>query len=776
MSFACLLFVYLISFAHSTTLGSWGECSDLDKVKSDVESIGNDIRALLVSSGDQVASTDSIDITSTGCQLVAGMNYKVTFNIATFESITIQYFIGLPVNGVEPAPTKLQVLDLGYQLITDASSLAEVQLMVQSLDDRIRALLLQDAFEIEESAEIEFVSARYQVEVALKKYKLRINASPYHDIVLSYVDTNNPTDLQLVDAGYKSIHDLTEVTAAVQFLDSEIRSLLKTEGSSIEDSSVIHVTSAESRVFPGFHTFNVTLSIGMYENVMISYDVIDLPILIHGVPQNYPKDLELLDKGYESVNDLGEVEATVDYLSDDIRSLLIANGLSIETHSTMVVISAESQVNIGTTYRVTLNVARYTNVIVSYYIGYPFLVMGVPQNNPSDLRLIDAGTQRESAVLGGYKEVSDLDAIRHDVANIADTIRSLLGSEGLAVSASDAVRVVSAQAQVVAGMNYRVTLCVGSHEDVIVQYFVALPVNDATQTPQQLEVIDLGCVAPDDDTGDDLAGSYHAVDDLSEVKGDVLRIKDDIVALLRASGLRVGADDSVAVVSAESQVVAGMNYRVKLNIGSHLDVVVSYFVDLSDEMPQDLKLIDSGHGLMGDDLAGSYHEMHNLSVVEADVRRIADDIGALLNSNGLMVEKEDQITVKAARRQVVAGINYEVTLDVAHRYFDVVIQYFVDLPLNDPQQTPQDLKLIDVGTQGQTVTQSSDDDVQSDNDGTSLHLKSKAVLIVVAVALALCVIAFVVGFVVCLTKKKTKHHELYAQLNGDTGDAIDANL
>eukprot|EP01083_Nonionella_stella_P299386 1016615_1 len=102
MSFACLLFVYLVSFAHSTTLGSWGECSDLDKVKSDVESIGNDIRALLVSSGDQVSYRDSIDIKSTGCQLVSGMNYKLNFNIATFVSITIQYFIGLPVNGVEP--------------------------------------------------------------------------------------------------------------------------------------------------------------------------------------------------------------------------------------------------------------------------------------------------------------------------------------------------------------------------------------------------------------------------------------------------------------------------------------------------------------------------------------------------------------------------------------------------------------------------------------------------------------------------------------------------
>eukprot|EP01083_Nonionella_stella_P091459 255718_1 len=103
---------------------------------------------------------------------------------------------------------------------------------------------------------------------------------------------------------------------------------------------------------------------------------------------------------------------------------------------------------------------------------------------------------------------------------------------------------LDAKQNVVSGMNYRVTLCVAAHKDVIVQYFVDLYVNGATQTPQQLELIT-----------DDLAGSYRAVDDLNQVNAHVLRSKDDIVALLSNAGLTVSADDSVTVVSAESQVV-----------------------------------------------------------------------------------------------------------------------------------------------------------------------------------------------------------------------------
>merc|ERR1712176_929703 len=77
----------------------------------------------------------------------------------------------------------------------------------------------------------------------------------------------------------------------------------------------------------------------------------------------------------------------------------------------------------------------------------------------------------------------------------------------------------------------------------------------------------------------DNVGSYQAVDDLDTVRADVQSMDADIRQLLQSAEiLGEGENAAIIVTSAQSQVVAGMNYKVTLTVGRYTDVIISYYV------------------------------------------------------------------------------------------------------------------------------------------------------------------------------------------------------
>jgi len=140
-------------------------------------------------------------------------------------------------------------------------------------------------------------------------------------------------------------------------------------------------------------------------------------------------------------------------------------------------------------------------------------------------------------------------------------------------SNNEQINVISAESQIVAGTNYKVTIDVANYKNVVIQYFIALPVNDASQTPQDLKVIDFGAMQ---------TGSYQMVDSqqLVEVKNDINSVQDQIRSLLKSEGIDINDDAKIDVISAQSQVVAGTNYRVTLKVGDRQNVVIGYYVAL----------------------------------------------------------------------------------------------------------------------------------------------------------------------------------------------------
>merc|ERR1712244_159579 len=91
-------------------------------------------------------------------------------------------------------------------------------------------------------------------------------------------------------------------------------------------------------------------------------------------------------------------------------------------------------------------------------------------------------------------------------------------------------------------------------------------------------------------------GCYTDYDDLDFVQETVDGSSDKIFALFKArSKIPVENGARLTVVSAQSQVVAGTNFRVTLNVGSQLNVIIQYFVGLKENVPSDIQLIDEGH-------------------------------------------------------------------------------------------------------------------------------------------------------------------------------------
>eukprot|EP01084_Bolivina_argentea_P315321 546268_1 len=82
---------------------------------------------------------------------------------------------------------------------------------------------------------------------------------------------------------------------------------------------------------------------------------------------------------------------------------------------------------------------------------------------------------------GGWKEVQDVTQIQDYVTEINEEIRILLNKNGYNINRGCYARVLSAESQVVAGMNYKVSIEICKEiEDI--QFFVPLPRKGSPQT------------------------------------------------------------------------------------------------------------------------------------------------------------------------------------------------------------------------------------------------------------------------------------------------------
>eukprot|EP01084_Bolivina_argentea_P197590 338578_1 len=260
--------------------------------------------------------------------------------------------------------------------------------------------------------------------------------------------------------------------------------------------------------------------------------------------------------GYNNYTDLNTIQTQVNKIKNNIKILLKDSGVDISDNALICIISAKTQVVSGVNYRVTMDVASYTNIIIQYFIG-------LDENNqiPQDIQLIDVGENRADInMIGTYNNVSDLNDVSY---TIYSAIRELLISKGMSITYNDYVSVVSATQQVVTGINYMITLNIGIYTNVIIKYFIDLGT-------QNLEIIDLGISSGSDVI---IGVGWSDMNDLELVKQDVISVKNEIISALNGQNIDVSNDANIVVVSAQSQMVYGSNYIVTCDIGNRANVM-----------------------------------------------------------------------------------------------------------------------------------------------------------------------------------------------------------
>eukprot|EP01084_Bolivina_argentea_P146594 256630_1 len=365
--------------------------------------------------------------------------------------------------------------------------------------------------------------------------------------------------------------------------------------------------------------------------------------------------------------------------------------------------------------------------------------------------------------VGSYQNVSDLTSVANTVSNINDNIKQLLISQGgLIISDNDNIVVVSAQEQVVAGINYIVTINIGSlYTNIIIKYFIGLDINN--QTPQDLDIISLG-----DGSGIIVGGWSNVLPiDLDDIRLDIMKIESNLRELLINYNILQENDRSVIiVVSAQQQIVSGINYKVIIDVAMYEDVIISFYVPLisidPNQIPIDLKLIDSGEMI-----TAIYHDINDeneLKLVEQDVKSIEHEIILVLSDEGVGIADDAEIVVISAQSQqinhtesdidVIVGTNYRVTMNIGNRQ-DVVIQYYIDSTVDgETRPSPQNIALISSGF----------DELETMSNNAS-KARLNRLLIILAIVL-LIIIAFVVAYSLWYKKRKiSKTDEKYASLN-----------
>ena len=228
--------------------------------------------------------------------------------------------------------------------------------------------------------------------------------------------------------------------------------------------------------------------------------------------------------GFSNYDDLQSVQSTVDCNKANFLDFLKSQNIVVDQNAKMEVISAQSALAAGTWFKIRMNVGAFKNVIIKYFIALPY---ANPDQIPSDFELIDRGTSdvsqyffnpiymgtsrtpladdsdvrigepveipetaHEGVKLGGYSVVNfdDLGPIRTTIDSIKDQIIALFREKGYDLGANQEIQVLSAKRQVVAGMNYQVTIQIGPCIETV-QYFIPLPGEDPQRRPQNLRII-----------------------------------------------------------------------------------------------------------------------------------------------------------------------------------------------------------------------------------------------------------------------------------------------
>ena len=95
-------------------------------------------------------------------------------------------------------------------------------------------------------------------------------------------------------------------------------------------------------------------------------------------------------------------------------------------------------------------------------------------------------------------------------------------------------------------------------------------------------------------TNDAIAGGYHSCNDLESIKKTFADHNQEFVSFLKLKQMKIDDNVEIIAMSAECQVVAGINYEVTINVTPYSNVIIKYFIALGSSIPTQMELITRG--------------------------------------------------------------------------------------------------------------------------------------------------------------------------------------
>lgn len=369
--------------------------------------------------------------------------------------------------------------------------------------------------------------------------------------------------------------------------------------------------------------------------------------------------------GFKSVNvEDVDVQTAADFVWQTLST--VSNlGVDLENGIDLKVVSAAKQVVAGLNYKLTLAGTFNGEDVMVNAIVYKNLageLSLISYNIHSTETSFTINGMVDSAAVGGFSPVSATDPGVQLASEFAWRSVAALPSSGIELSTGTGLRVASAQQQIVAGINYALEL-IGNFDGKQVRLSVVVwrKLDDSWElTSHTIHFVD--------ENSDAVIPGLGGYTPISTEDPDALEASSFVwqkLAQNSGSGIKLSEGRDLSIVNAQMQVVAGINYKLKLN-GYFNEIQYAVFATVFKDLSGNFNLVDYSirQWVNYEQLAevGSYSP---LSVNDPDVEAASAFLWKEVSSipgTGVELEGLSNVEVISAEAQVVAGINYRLSV------------------------------------------------------------------------------------------------------------------
>jgi cathepsin F len=352
----------------------------------------------------------------------------------------------------------------------------------------------------------------------------------------------------------------------------------------------------------------------------------------------------------------------------------LSQSMNSKSLALIKIISAEKQVVGGVNYKLVLELSDSSGSITCTVVVFDQSWTGTRKLSdssclPEAVRQVRNDPVPAPRQTGGFTEIDVEDETVKDIAQFATSTLSQSSNDG---TPFNLVKIVSASKQVVAGANYKLSLLLsGSNGGQTCAVVVFDQSWTGTRKLSSFECVPFA-VPPSSDSSSEKdrviqapvlqpLGAYQKADPEDEnVKEMALFATTTLIQSMNSKSLAL-----VKIVSAEKQIVGGVNYKLVLELSDPSGSLTCTAVVFDQAWTSTRKLSDSSclpAAVRQVRQAGSFSDVDVNDATVKDIAQFATQSLSKLSNGGSPLSV---IKITSASKQIVAGANYKLTLELS---------------------------------------------------------------------------------------------------------------